>query len=175
MTKFRQVIKIISEFITRLSVAHIIIFHHNPRIHSCICLISVGVRIFRPIKNHSFACAATHEEPFTLPRYLWNRASVKCCFTGRKVFRGCFVSGVKWCSRALFVCRQPEFRRVRCFKLLPKLCCDIPQSVACFLLGNSPGNYPAESMQHSEHDESLKSRIHQSVRDCVEIGSTSRK
>jgi hypothetical protein len=34
-------------------------------------------------------------------------------------------------------------------------------SVACFLLGNSlaPENYPEESIQHSEHGESLKSRI----------------
>jgi hypothetical protein len=29
----------------------------------------------------------------------------------------------------------------------------------CFLLGNSPGNYPEESIQHSEHSESLKSRM----------------
>jgi hypothetical protein len=29
----------------------------------------------------------------------------------------------------------------------------------CFLLGNSPGNYPEESKQHSEHGESLKSRM----------------
>ena len=29
----------------------------------------------------------------------------------------------------------------------------------CFLLGNSPGNYPEESIQHSEHGKSLKSRM----------------
>ena len=28
-----------------------------------------------------------------------------------------------------------------------------------FLLGNSPGKYPEESIQHSEHGESLKSRM----------------
>jgi len=42
--------------------------------------------------------------------------------------------------------------------------------VVCFLLGNSPasefqtpGNYPEESIQHSEHGESLKSRIQLTV------------
>jgi hypothetical protein len=41
-----------------------------------------------------------------------------------------------------------------------------PALVVCFLLGNSPaseiqtpGNYPEENKQHTEHDESLKSRI----------------
>ena len=106
---------------------------------------------------------------------LRNRKSVKYGFTGPNFFRGCFVSGVKWCSRASFACRQPEFQRVGCFKLLPKLCSDIHQSVVCFVLGNSPGNYPEQSIQLSEHGESLKSRIHQAVRDCVEIDNTSLK
>ena len=37
-----------------------------------------------------------------------------------------------------------------------------------FLLGNSPApeNYPEESIQHSEHGESLKSRI---IGNCNEI------
>lgn len=35
--KVPQVIKIRSEFITTLSIAHRIIFRHKPRIHSCIC------------------------------------------------------------------------------------------------------------------------------------------
>jgi hypothetical protein len=69
LVKVSQVIKINSEFITMLSVAHIIILHYNPRIHSCICPISAAVRKFRQIKNKSFACAAIHEEPFPLPLY----------------------------------------------------------------------------------------------------------
>ena len=38
------------------------------------------------------------------------------------------------------------------------VCVNIPS--CCMLLCNSPaGNYPEESIQHSEHGESLKSRI----------------
>jgi len=47
---------------------------------------------------------------------------------------------------------------------------NITCNVVCFLLGNSPtseiqmpGNYPEENMQHTEHGESLKSRITCSV------------
>jgi hypothetical protein len=43
MNKVRQVIKISSNCITSLNVAHVIIFQHKPRIHFCIYPISAGV------------------------------------------------------------------------------------------------------------------------------------
>jgi hypothetical protein len=54
-------------------------------------------------------------------------------------------------------CMVTRFRRVYMRKVTDS--CLI--SVVCFLLGNStaPGNYPEESIQHSEHGESLKSSI----------------